>query len=1441
MKKNVKVFIILIFLFIIFTLFGGTLAYYTWQSSASQKTGITLSFNSEFSCAADIGGNITSGDARIIPTTVSDVTSGNYIKREVAISSIINTSDKLIYMNLWLDINEIGNGLSNSQNFKYALTKSSESNTSSVVSSGNFYGKTVGDKVELLTSKEYISTTSETYYLWIWLDALETNIETAGQTFNFSLDGECVMNGGSAETVESLQIMSASTSYQMINARAITADDRTVTSYAVTTTDEEPTTWENISSNSSQYNLKYITNSVGNYYVWFKDSVDIVVNQQVTVSEIDDVSPVCTFGEFSTDTIANGESAKVELTCIDSGIGISSNALDINNFTLSNSGVELSSNIEEYPITNGYKYVLTILGNSISTNGQTEIILNSGAISDMASNVNSANVESGSLLLSSADKMIPVITFNPEYSSDYGLANVITITVSDNVGVRPSQSINYRWQKEEICSTNAADYTLSVELDNKVLSSKSATASIYTIGSNVIGISGLNGGYYLCVYEGIKDSFSNTSVTTRSPGIYLFDTVVPTLNVSVNDGQNFSSSKEATFLVEDSGPSYLKGGTYTIKYAWSTSSLGCRDIPSTNTVSIDISNGAPSASVSVIVSGYDGEGKIYACPNESITDISGNKVSTLKVASDYMYLDNGVPTIKIKPSNGRVYEKNQDVEISIEDAGFGLSQGTYSLRYDWSTEELSCNDLTKIITISANNGDKSVSKTINISNDTGAGNLYVCNTTTISDTNNNVLSANQLFSEAVYLDNISPDMTLEVSEGTTYKNRHVGVLTITDSGGAGFSSAQTIKYDFSTKELTCADLTKSTKTTSSGNSVVANINITSGNGIGKLYVCNPSDVADGAGNIITSGKLLSADMYMDTGNPEISLVVNNGTTLLNENTGIVTISDSVSGLLSGTYEIEYEWSTKTTIGLKPKCGSMANSTQITVSNSGVSSMSVEIPITNKSGEGYLYICNATSISDVASNSLSSTTLSEKMYLKNSNPPEISISITDPKTYSKSKNATLTVSVVGDTSLSSGTYNLKYGWSLTPVSCSDLTNSTSFSVSSIISSTSKSVNVSISGENGESGPGKLYVCNEDSISDKEGSVLDANTIFSSDMYLDNTAPSGTVSVNATNTVIDAVVSASDNDSGIVSYGYYYQKDNASCPSNGYVSSSNSEYNFLGSYTSGTYYVCVQLTDNAGNVSIISGSTVLETREIQVNGAVNDTIDVAYLSTGEVFGTITTDSTGRGSSSLDNGEYLFISGVAMDTSNNSDNYSKRIVIDDDTEVINFYPDGAIYWYGNGDDSTESLYSMTGGISSAAYYRSGDSVYAEYESDLTTGNSYATMVGTGTSSAILRVNARSYYFSNSIVKGSYVNIKSRYSLTLTSTTYTYSSKFDLVATPVNGYTALGSYAISDTKGNIEDASIDLTSISNNSFYYNIYLKGKGSTSRFQQTLNLYAVWLE
>ena len=94
-------------------------------------------------------------------------------------------------MDLWLDINSLGTGLSNSVNFRYAFTTSSASPTTGVVSSGNFNGKTAGDKVNLLTENQYTATATETYYLWIWLDAEETSSETMNQTFSLSLNGSC--------------------------------------------------------------------------------------------------------------------------------------------------------------------------------------------------------------------------------------------------------------------------------------------------------------------------------------------------------------------------------------------------------------------------------------------------------------------------------------------------------------------------------------------------------------------------------------------------------------------------------------------------------------------------------------------------------------------------------------------------------------------------------------------------------------------------------------------------------------------------------------------------------------------------------------------------------------------------------------------------------------------------------------------------------------------------------------------------------------------------------------------------------------------------------------------------------------------------------------------------------------------------------------------------
>ena len=192
MDKKKKIIGVLITLTIIFTVMGSTFAYLSWSSSEEQKTQVTFTKEAGFSCSVNGGGNIAEGDVILMPTVVNDSTTSYYIKRTITVNPTITDSLLPIYMDLWLDINSLGTGLSNSLNFKYALTTSSTSPTTGVVSSGNFNGKITGDKINLLTSKEYTATTTDTYYLWIWLDAEETSSETMNQSFSLSLNGSCM-------------------------------------------------------------------------------------------------------------------------------------------------------------------------------------------------------------------------------------------------------------------------------------------------------------------------------------------------------------------------------------------------------------------------------------------------------------------------------------------------------------------------------------------------------------------------------------------------------------------------------------------------------------------------------------------------------------------------------------------------------------------------------------------------------------------------------------------------------------------------------------------------------------------------------------------------------------------------------------------------------------------------------------------------------------------------------------------------------------------------------------------------------------------------------------------------------------------------------------------------------------------------------------------------
>ena len=182
MKDNKKIIIIIVSAIII-SLLGGTLAYWSWLSPSTEDTNITLTVGSNFSCSANGGGNINNTNY-FAPT---DCTNSTYAIQRTITTSITNNGTDPIYMDLWLNINSIGSGLSNSDNFRYALTTSSNSCTTGLITQGNFKGKQANDRIILLGNV----TSGSTYYLYIWLDKAEESESTYNQSINLSLGGEC--------------------------------------------------------------------------------------------------------------------------------------------------------------------------------------------------------------------------------------------------------------------------------------------------------------------------------------------------------------------------------------------------------------------------------------------------------------------------------------------------------------------------------------------------------------------------------------------------------------------------------------------------------------------------------------------------------------------------------------------------------------------------------------------------------------------------------------------------------------------------------------------------------------------------------------------------------------------------------------------------------------------------------------------------------------------------------------------------------------------------------------------------------------------------------------------------------------------------------------------------------------------------------------------------
>lgn len=193
--ENKKGLIIVGILLLLFLFVGGTFAYWGWTTDDSQRTNIVFTIPDICMVSVDGGGEFNSSLVNVMPATCTNT--NNAIVREVNVNVDFTTSDSVTTVNLWLYKDDLtgGNGnYLNTDNFRYALTTSPTSCTSNVVASGTFNSYDIDERIQLFRKVyEYEGeiNITETYYLYIWLDAEETDLNTAGKSFKIVMDATC--------------------------------------------------------------------------------------------------------------------------------------------------------------------------------------------------------------------------------------------------------------------------------------------------------------------------------------------------------------------------------------------------------------------------------------------------------------------------------------------------------------------------------------------------------------------------------------------------------------------------------------------------------------------------------------------------------------------------------------------------------------------------------------------------------------------------------------------------------------------------------------------------------------------------------------------------------------------------------------------------------------------------------------------------------------------------------------------------------------------------------------------------------------------------------------------------------------------------------------------------------------------------------------------------
>lgn len=241
---------------------------------------------------------------------------------------------------------------------------------------------------------------------------------------------------------------------------------------------------------------------------------------------------------------------------------------------------------------------------------------------------------------------------------------------------------------------------------------------------------------------------------------YITDKINPVMTCDSNS--TYKKSHTATVSFKDEGGAFLSSGTYTIEYAWTTTTSTPSSYPSSTTLSVG--SGVRTASKEITKSDGTGTYYLHVRVSSNFKDSVGNPGnSTAGGASSLFNFDNTAPTIEI--DSDTTYEKSQTATITFKDVGGAhLSADTYKLEYAWTTSTTAPSTFSHSTTTTVESGKDTHTTTITKSDGTGIYYLHVKLSKPVTDTAGNYSTTT--LRGTFYLDNTAP--TIEITPLSAY-------------------------------------------------------------------------------------------------------------------------------------------------------------------------------------------------------------------------------------------------------------------------------------------------------------------------------------------------------------------------------------------------------------------------------------------------------------------------------------------------------------------------------------------------------------------------------------------------------------------------------------------------------------------------------------------------